>query len=351
MNKRKPTIVDIANELGISPSAVSKAFSNHPRMSEQTKKEVLRMAKSLGYKRNNMATGLRMGKSGLIGVMVPWINLNFFSTAIKGIEDVLGAAGYSILIGQSKDSEEKEAVQVNAFLNAQVEGIIASIAANTQNHTHFKHAIDAGVKVILFDRTIPGLEVTQVMIDDFDAAYKATLHLIEQGYKRIGLISGPFRLLPYRNRVDGYKAALRENGRMVDEGLILETDVVIDCGKTSAVQMMAHPDPPDAIFCLSDLLALGAMRAIVQIGKRIPDEIGLIGFSNEDFTTYVSPSLSSVDQFSEEMGNTAAKALLEQLEVGKSNDTDQSFIPDKHVLTSKLLIRESSTIIKTSLML
>ena len=169
--------MDIANKLGLSPAAVSMAFNNHPKMSKDTKKRVAETALELGYTRNNIASGLRRGKSGLVGVMVPWINLNFFSTAIKGIEDTLTEAGYSILIGQSKDSEKKEAEQMKTFLNAQVEGVIASVSASTADFSHFSNAMDLGVKVILFDRAVSDLEVEQVLIDDYGGAFKATTHL------------------------------------------------------------------------------------------------------------------------------------------------------------------------------
>lgn len=342
MKKRKPTIVDIANYMGISPSAVSKAMSNHPRMSEKTKKEVAKVAEQLGYQRNNMATGLRKGKSGLIGVIVPYIHVNFFSTAIKGIEDVLGQAGYSIVIGQSKDETNKEVAQVDVFLNAQVEGIIASIASNTKDSSHFIKALASGVKVVLFDRTIPELDVDQIMIDDFDAATKATKHLFDQGYGKIGLISGPLELLPYKRRLDGYKAVLAQTGREFDENLIVETDISLESGKKAAAQLMDCKNPPDALFCLSDVLALGAMNAVRERGKKMPEEVGIMGFSNENFTTYVSPSLSTVDQFSEQMGNHAAKAILNQLRAEESHN----HVPSKQVLSPKLLIRESSKIRK-----
>ena len=341
MNKKKPTIVDIANELGISPSAVSKAFNDHPRISAQTKKDVERVAKKLGYQRNVIATGLRKGKSGLIGVLVPWVNLNFFSTVIKGIEDVLGEAGYHVLIGQSKDNNIKEVNQVNAFLNAQVEGIIASISSTTKEYTHFENAVNTGTKVVLFDRTIPGIEVDQVIIDDYQGACQATNHLIEQGYKRIGLISGPQHLLPYKNRLHGYQDALSKHGIALDNDIVLESSISIDEGRELTFKMLDLKKSPDAIFCLSDLFALGALDAIKQRGLNIPKQIGIMGFSNEDFTTYVSPPISSVDQFSEQMGNIAARSLLEQLEEGKKS-ANYRFIARKHVLSPKILVRGSS---------
>ena len=330
--------MDIANHMGISPSAVSKAMSDHPRMSEKTKKKVAKVAEQLGYQRNNMAMGLRKGKSGLIGVIVPYIHVNFFSTAIKGIEDVLGQAGYSIVIGQSKDETNKEIAQVDVFLNAQVEGIIASIASNTKDSSHFNKALANGTKVVLFDRTIPELDVDQIIIDDFEAAVKATKHLLEQGYDKIGLVSGPLELLPYKRRLDGHKAALHQMGKKFDKTLIIETDISLEHGKKAAAQLMNHKTPPNALFCLSDVLALGAINAIRERGKKIPEEVGVVGFSNEDFTTYVSPSLSTIDQFSEQMGNNAARAILNQLQASET----QNYVPSKQVLRPKLLIRESS---------
>lgn len=341
LSKKKPTIVDIANALGISPSAVSKAFNDHPRMSQQTKKDVARVAKEMGYQRNSMAKGLRNGRSGLIGVMVPQVNLSFFSTAIKGMEDTLFEAGYQILIGQSKDDEEKEKIQVDAFLNAQVEGIIASIASTTKDSSHFQKALDLGTKVILFDRTFKNFEVSKVIIDDYIGGYLGAEHLISQGYKRIGLISGPKGLLPYKRRKEGYEDALLAKGLVVDETIIRVCEIGIENGKKKTLDLLTSQNPPDAIFCLSDLLALGASQAIGLKGFSIPKDIGLVGFSNEDFTTYVSPSITSIEQYSEQLGQIAAKSLLEQL-VSTDHIPKHIFLPQTQVLTPKLIIRQSS---------
>lgn len=341
LSKKKPTIVDIANVLNISPSAVSKALSDHPRMSQKTKKQVLQVADKLGYKRNIIATGLRKGRSRLIGVMVPWVNLNFFSTAIKGIEDVLAEAGYHVLIGQSKDSEEKEKNQIDAFLNAQVEGIIVSLASTTTNLDHFKNALKTGTKLILFDRTSPDLGVDEVVVDDYRGGFLATEHLIQQGYRRIGLISETRLLLPYGQRMKGYMDALVDNDMDFDDSLIVECQLSIDNGKEMALKMLASDNPPDAIFCLSDLFALGALSAIRSKGLLVPEDIGLVGFSNEDFTTYVSPSISTIDQFSEQLGQIAAKSILEQLEQ-EEEKLSSGMVSRKHVLAPMLIERNSS---------
>ncbi len=335
--KKKTTIVDIALKLGITPSAVSKAFSNHPRISEQTKEAVQKAAQQLDYQPNAMATGLRKGKSGLIGVIVPAIHYSFFATAIKGAEETLSREGYSVIIAQSKDDYEFEKKQLGGLMRAQVEGIIASLAMGTQNFEFYK-ILSSSIPLVLFDRTFEDEKISTVTIDDFSGAVNAVGHLLQQGYSRIAHLAGYNHVLPFHQRIDGYKKALQ------DHGLIFNPDYLIECapntneGIKATESLFELNQPPDAIFAASDYLAFGAINVIQEKGIKIPEEVGIIGFSNEQFSSQVTPAISTVDQFSETLGSTAAQLLIDQLREGKT----RTFIPQRKVISPQLLQRQSS---------
>jgi LacI family transcriptional regulator len=336
--KRKATIVDIATRLGITPSAVSKAFSDHPRISAKTKAKVLKAASRLGYVPNSLATGLRKGKSGLIGVIVPGIQYSFFSTAIKGIEEQMTAKGYNVIIVQSRDSFEMESNQLQNLLRAQVEGIIASIAIGTRDYTNFKD-VAGRVPVVLFDRTFARSGLSEVTIDDFHGAVTAVEHLISMGYKRIAHIAGFSHIRPFAKRIEGYKYALENNGLHFREEYIFECAPNNNEGEFAMDCLLKLKPPPDAIFAASDYLAYGAMQMLIKKGFKIPKDFGIVGFSNEEFTHQVTPSISTVEQYSEKMGSIAANLLIDQLAL---NQNKLKYPVRKKVIEAKLIVRESS---------
>ena len=336
--KRKVTIVDIAKVLKVTPSTVSKAFSGHPRISLETKRAVENTARQLGYSPNALAKGLRNGKSGLIGVLVPGIHYSFFSTAIKGIEDTLSNLGYNVLIAQSKDRYDLEKQQLNNFTMVQVEGIIASLAMETEDFQHYQ-TVARRIPLVVFDRTYLDDEISQVMIDDFKGAVIAVDHLVKMGYKRIAHIAGHAHVEPFRKRIEGYKTALIMNSMKIDEDLILHCSPNKDEGAQAAESLFKLDNPPDAILATSDYLALGAMKYIRAKGYSVPEDVGIVGFSNEEFSSQVTPSITTVEQFSESLGITAANCLTDQL---KSLGNDIEFVPQKKILEPKLITRESS---------
>lgn len=335
--KKKATIVDIAVKLGITPSAVSKAFSNHPRISERTKLAVQEAGRQLDYRPNAMATGLRKGKSGLVGVLVPGIHYSFFATAIKGAEEILGQAGYSVIIAQSRDNFQFEKSQLEGLLRAQVEGIIASLSMQTCNFEVFQ-SIAKRVPLVLFDRTFEDNKISTVTIDDFEGAVTAVDHLIDMGYTRIAHLAGYSQILPYRRRIDGYKYALQKHGLSFNPNYLFECSPNENEGTVAMEKLFNLTDPPNAIFAASDYLALGAVKAVKERGMKIPDEVGVIGFSNEEFSSQVSPTMSTIEQFSEVLGSTAAGLLIDQIQVGE----EKKFISQKKILAPKLILREST---------
>lgn len=337
MKKGKSTIHDIAEKLNITASTVSRALNDHPRISEATKKAVKKAAEKLNYQPNHIAAALRNGKSNIIGIIVPTVNRSFFSAVVRGIEEIANASRYNVMICQSNDDYDKEVATVEALLNARVDGIIASFAKQTKDFNHFLKAHEKGVPVILFDRSNDELEVSQVVIDDYLGAYKATEHLIQQGCKRIAHFTNTHKLSIYRERLRGYKEALLAYKLPFDESLVVESNLQLEDGRTSTLQVLALPQRPDGIFSASALGVMGALQVLKSKNIQVPQEIALVGFSNEAFTELTDPSISTVEQHSMRIGNAAAEIFLEEI-----NNRNQKFIPQKIVLKPELIVRQSS---------
>jgi LacI family transcriptional regulator len=336
--KKKSTIVDIAARVGITPSAVSKAFSNHPRISSETKRKVLKAAEELGYKPNSLATGLRKGKSGLIGVVVPGVHYSFFSTAIKGIEELITDQGYNVVIVQTRDSEQFEQRQLEGLMKARVEGIVASVAMHTKNYASYI-AIAKDIPVVLFDRTFSHDGISEVTINDFAGAVLAVQHLVAMGYRRIAHLAGFDHVNPFRRRIEGYKYALSESGIVFREDYIIQCEPNNETGETAMERLLTLAEPPDAVFAASDYLAYGAMQAVLKRGLKVPQDIGIVGFSNEAFTQQVTPSISTVDQYSETLGASAARVLLKHLEAIRY---EKPVTVQKRIIEPRLIVRQSS---------
>ena len=343
MKKERITIHDIAKKLNITASTVSRALKDHPRISDETKKAVQKVASKLNYQPNHIAAALRNGKSNILGIIVPWADRNIFSSAIRGIEEIANGSNYNVMICQTYESQKKEAATVEALLNARVDGIIVSPAKNTLNFDHFYKVKEKGIPLILFDRSNDELEVSHVVIDDFLGAYKATEHLIQQGCKRIAHFTNTRKISIYKERLRGYREALISNGQAFDESLVMESDLQLDDGRNSMLQILKLKERPDAVFSASAYGMLGALQVLKENGIKVPEEVALIGFMNEPFTSYTEPSLSTVDQHSMRMGNAAAQIFLDEVSDGsKKSDPTKKFIPQKIVLTPELIIRQSS---------
>ncbi len=335
--KKRVTIQDLAKELNTTPSTVSRALRDLPGISEAMKEAVRELAKKYDYQPNAIASGLRSGKSNTLGVIVPRVNRDFFSSVISGIEDVVFEAGYNVIICQTHDRLEKEQQYINTLLNGRVDGILVSLGLETREHCHFEKVVEAGISLIFFDRVCEEMDVTKIMIDDFDGSFKAVSHLVKMGYNRIAHFGGPDFLNVYRNRKDGYIRALEKSNLKIDERIIIQNDLTVEAGKRDAERLMKMDNPPDAIFSASDYSALGALLYLKEKTYEIPDQIGVVGFSNEKFTSLIDPGLTSVDQHSDELGKYCAELFLEEVNRGAGN-----FVPRKIILNPKLLIRRSS---------
>lgn len=334
----KVTINDIAAKLKINASTVSRALSNHTRISEATRRLVHKTAKELNYKPNNIAAALRIGKSHLIGVIVPTADRVFFSSVIRGIESIANSHHYSIIICHTYDDYEKEVATVGTLINARVDAIIASIAKSSVNKDHFQSAIDLGIPLVLFDRACEELNVNQVIIDDFQGAYDIVSHLIEQGCSRIAHFTRDANISIYRERLRGYKKALMDNQIPYDKKLVVESDLKLYDGRMSMKKLLKLTEKPDGIFSASDFAALGAMQVLKEMKLRIPEDVALAGFSNEPFTLYTDPSLTTVDQSSFYMGQIAAETVFKNSNAAENVEES----PRRTILKPKLIVRESS---------
>ncbi|GAA5020913.1 LacI family transcriptional regulator [Marivirga lumbricoides] len=334
----KATLLDIATKLNITTSTVSRALNDNPRISKATKKAVLKAAKELNYQPNNIAAALRRGKSHLLGVIVPTADRAFFSSVIRGIEEISNKLNYQVIICQSYDDYDKEVETINALTNARVDGIIVSISKKTVNTDHFQKAIDKGIPVILFDRTSEKLNVNQVMIDDYRGAYEVVSHLIDQGCKRIAHFTSPVKISIYKERLRGYVDALENHGIPYDEDLVVESNLQLEDGRISMQKLLDKKISVDAVFSSSDYAAMGAMQILKEKNIKIPEEVALAGFANEPFTSFTDPTLTTVDQLSLDMGHATAEMFFKQL-----NDSENGHSKvQKTILKPKLIIRQTS---------
>jgi LacI family transcriptional regulator len=334
----KATIADIARSVNVTASTVSRALNDHPGISASTKKLVSRAAKKLNYQPNKIASSLRLGKSQIIGVIIPSAEINFFGSVVHGIEKVANTHNYNVLLYQSSELYEYEKKGVQTFLRARVDGVLASIAKETINHLHYEEVRRRGIPLILFDRASETLNVPSVVIDDYKGAYNATKHLIEQGCKHIAHIGGPQHIAIFKERLRGYVDALNDHGMGISKSRIVIGKISATSGRTCMQKLLALQPEVDGLFAVEDFTALGAFQAIKAAGKTMPDDIALIGFANEAFGSYITPSLSTVDQQTIKMGEEAAK-LFFRLSI---TNNFYAGTPKKIVLEPTLIYRASS---------
>ena len=332
----KVTLTDIARQLNLTAATVSRALNDHPGIKESTKKVVREAALKLKYQPNKIASSLRLGKSNIIGVIIPSAEIHFFGSVVHGIEKVANENNYNVLIYQSNEQYEYEKRGVQTFLQSQVDGVLASISKETINIDHYSEIKKRGVPLILFDRAIDTLGVSSVVVDDYAGAFEATKHLVMQGCRRIAHIGGQQHVSIFNQRLKGYIDALNVHGLAVNDDLIVYGKVSIDSGRQCMQKLLSLSSIPDGVFAVEDFTALGAMQAIKNAHKNIPEEIAIIGFANEPFGEYITPSLSTVNQQTVRMGEAAAGLFFESM-----NNSAQ-LQPRKLVLEPEIIYRESS---------
>ena len=337
MNKKRTTLKDIANVLGISAAAVSKALNDDARISVKTKKAVKQVAKELNYQPNHLASALRKGKSKLVGVIVPRTNSHFFSSVVESMEGVLNKAGYNIIITQSNESFKKECNNIDTLLYLQVDGIIASMANETVDLSYYEKIKSNGIPLILFDRGENDLNVDYVGINDYASSHMIIEHLVAQGCKRIAHIGGYRRTRIFNNRIRGYIDAIKKHDLPHDDELLIESSLTLEDGRQQIKKLWALKNRPDAVYVASDYAALGALQVLKEKNIKVPEEIKLVGFGNEPFTSLVTPSITSISQHSKQIGKLAADTFLSYVD---KEVVAQSL--NKIILDSELIIRDSS---------
>jgi len=336
------TIKDIARELGISPSTVSRALKDHPDISKDTKKAVNDLAEKLNYQPNIVALNLRTKKTNTIGVIIPEIIHFFFSTVIAGIEDVAYDAGYNVILTQSNESLEREKTDLKALYNSRVDGMLISTSRETNTFDHIESIIAKGVPIVFYDRNYPNQNTSKVIVDDYVGSKEAVMHLIEQGCKRIAHIQSASKLTIAQDRLRGYQEALDEHKLPFPDNYIQVCNTgSVEDGFRAMNDLLALPKRPDGVFANNDVLAMGAMQAIKKAGLKIPQDIAVVGFSNWFYSSMIEPALSSVDQPGFLMGQEAAKLLIRQIELGEK-DENAVIVPETKILKTKLVVRESS---------
>lgn len=333
--EKPATIKDIAKRLNISLSTVSRALRNASDVNPDTKKAVMALSEELNYQPNKLALSLRQKQTHTIGVIVP--NLDYvLSLMVRGIDEVALEAGFTVMVCQSNESFGREILNTRRLLESLVDGFIISVSSESKSFDHFKKIQERNLPVVVFDRVTPHLTAPSVRIDNEEGGFLATEHLIEQGYRRIAVLAGPENLGVSNSRMDGYLNALKKHKIKKDPALIVHCDFNQDYAYFATLELLAMKKRPDAIFTISDRMAIGAMLAIKKKGLRMPQDIGLVGFNNEPVTSLVTPSISSVDMPSFELGKAAAKLFIETMHNKENMDLEEK------VLKPKLIIRESS---------
>lgn len=336
MEKAHITIKDIARKLDLSASTVSRALRDHPDIKEETKKRVHALAEELDYQPDTIAQSLKNRRTNLIGVIVPEIRHEFFSGVISGIEDVAYRSGYAIIVSQSNENYERERINVNALISNRVAGLLISISQSTRSSDHFRLLERQGIPFVFFDRVCEDIDASKVVVDDYDGAMQAVGHLIERGYRKIAHLAGPSHLSITQQRLEGYLSALNKHNISPDERLIVYGGLNEEDGYTGFESLWASNCHTDAVFAVNDPVAIGAFSKIKELKLRIPQDVALVGFSDNPITALVDPPISTVSQPVFQLGQTAAEILIKQIQLG------EEFVPRREILKTKLIVRHST---------
>ena len=336
MHKGQVTIKDIAKELGVSPSTVSRALKDHPDISSETKKAINDLAKKLNYSPDPIALSLKSRKSKIIGVIIPEIVHYFFATVLHGIEDFAYNSGYNVMICESNESYERELKNVEALLSNRSDGILVSLTKNTKDYNHFKKIQDAGVPLVFFDRICKILDTDRVIVDDEKGSFEAVEHLISIGCKNIAHLSAADHLVISQQRKAGYIRALETYGIAVDPDLIIKCDTISEA-QENLPALLSRTPRPDGIFAINDLTAAEALNIIKDMGLKVPEDIAVVGFTNGQISNLTNPTLSSVEQHGYEIGKEAATLLINRIE------KQEYYAPITRVIETKFIPKASSS--------
>ena len=335
MKKGPLTIKDIAKDLNISPSTVSRALKDNPDISPETRRIVQDYAKKHKYKPNALALSLRTQHNNIIGVIVPELANHFFSGVLSGMETVAEEKDYHVIVCQSLEDYKKEARNVQTLIKARVCGILISQSKTTTKYDHFQELIDNDIPVIFFDRICTGIDSDKVVVDDYNGTLTAVDYMIKTGCKRIAFFSAPSHLDISKNRKNGYLDALRKHQIPVDEQLIRTADTK-QLGYEKAMEILQEPNHPDAFMAMNDYTASGILLACKKLGFKVPEEISICGFSNSNISQDTDPMLTTMDQHPIEVGMEAMKLILEKIENPENTSRKNK------IIKTSLIVRQTT---------
>ena len=346
--KRKITLKQIAKELDVSISTVSKALRDSLEISQDTREKVQAFAKLYNYRPNNIALSLKNRKTKNIGVIIPEIVHHFFSEVIHGVELVANKRGYNVIIGLSNESFDKEVINMEMLANGSIDGFILSIAKETlllQDFHHFKETISQGMPIVMFDRVVDEIECDKVIVDDVKGAKIAVNKLVANGCKNLAIVTTKDYVSVGKLRTLGYLKALEENDIKANPNLILKvddkfaTEDYLDVLETEILQLLKKNKTIDGILAVNEIYALTAVRAARKLGKRIPEDIQVIGFTDGVLSRHATPSLTTVKQHGQAIGEKAVELLIDKLE-NENEEVEEQY---KTIIIPTDLVEREST--------
>lgn len=335
--KREITIYDIAKRLQVSSSTVNRALEDHPELSQKTIAKVKATAEKLGYRHNSFASNLRKQRTYTIGMVVHELQSNFMVSVLAGVEKITSRAGYDLIIAHSSESFEKEEANVKNLFHKRVDGLFVSLSLNSPNINHFKPFRDKGIPVMFFDRVEENSDSAKIIIDNYRCGYLATKHLIEQGSRRIVMVTSNLQRNVYAQRYRGYKDALFDHNIAYDSDLVLIKDLSENSGVASAMEILKMSPLPDGAFITNDFTAAVCLQTLKDHGVNIPEDIAIVGFNNDNICKFVEPNLTTINYPGFDMGAIAAENMILHLDGGGNIDSTS-----KIVVRSELIIRDSS---------
>lgn len=325
MNKPQITIKDIARELGVSPSTVSRALKDNPDISKETREAIHKYAKEHNYKPNALALNLRTSRTNTIGVIIPQLIHHFFSCVLSGIEEVATKAGYNILVAQSNERYEQEVKIAQSFLAARVCGVITSLAKDTSEYNHYQELIDNNIPIVFYDRICPNIKTGRVVVDDYAGAFAAVEYMIQTGCKRIFFYSADQHLEISKNRRNGFIDAMRKYKIPVDNDMIKLCDTR-EHAIAITPDILENNNRPDGFFAINDETAAGILYSCKLAGLKVPDEVSICGFTDGAIAQNTDPKLTTVEQHGEEVGKSAMQLLIEKLEDKEANKSNNKIV-------------------------
>ncbi|AWH84791.1 LacI family transcriptional regulator [Flavobacterium album] len=340
--KRKVTLKQIAKELDVSISTVSKSLRNSPEISEDTRQKVQAFAKLYNYRPNNIALSLKNKKTKTIGIIIPEIVHHFFATVISGIEQVANENGYNVIVCLSDESFDKEVINMEMLATGSTDGFIMSLSKETEQKKDFHHiqeVINQGMPVVMFDRVTNDVLCDKVIIDDQMAAYDAVDFLIKKGFKKVALVTTVDYVSVGKLRTDGYLHALSDHDLPVEEDMIVKIEDIANCA--SKIEKMLKENKPEAIFAVNELFAVTSIKLATKMGIRVPEDLSVIGFTDGIISQFSTPSITTVSQNGIKMGGRAAKLLIERLEMEEEEEENEQYRTE--LIDTHLVERESTS--------